>query len=372
MTRPQSLTDKLLARIEKEGPISVAEYMDAALSDPDFGYYMSREPFGRGGDFTTAPEISQMFGELIGVWIAEVWISMDRPVDVAIVEPGPGRGTLMADVLRTLARALPALHETASIHLVEMSPRLKAEQASALNGQNVTWHETIETLPRVPMIIIANEFFDALPIHQYVRSHDGWHERLVGAGAGNGADFGFCLADAPVIDDGCVPQTNGRPAMIETIAETRPDAADLVVSLAKKLLAQQGAMLIVDYGHEKSAFGDTFQSVRNHKPQHVLIRPGEADLTAHVDFEALVNAATFSGLKTSNVVSQGSFLKSLGIEARAARLTEGANSKQAEDIGTALERLTADDRMGLLFKALSMFTPNLAPPPGFESAEEGS
>lgn len=368
MTRPRNLTDKLLARIKEDGPISVADFMSAALSDGDFGYYMNREPFGPSGDFTTAPEISQMFGELIGVWVAEVWLTMGSPDDIAIVEFGPGRGTLMADMMRTLARAMPALHKVGSVHLVEMSPRLKARQAGALQGVDVTWHETIETLPDAPLIIIANEFFDALPIHQYVRSHDGWHERLVGAGVGNGADFGFCLADEPVSETTALPQNNSGRILVETIAETRPEANTLMCRLGEKILAAKGAALLIDYGHEKSGFGDTFQAVRDHKPQHVLTRPGEADLTAHVDFEAIASAAAQAGLKTSGLVTQGAFLCALGIEARAARLMENASPGQTQDIQSSLKRLTDADQMGVLFKVLTVYSPGLDAPPGFEPA----
>lgn len=366
MTKPGSLAEKLLARIEQGGPISVADYMGAALSDPEFGYYTTREPFGRDGDFITAPEISQMFGELIGLWVAQVWLSMETPRDIALVELGPGRGTLMADMMRTLKRALPALHESASLHLVEMSPRLRAQQAAALEGHAPTWHDTIESLPQVPTILIANEFIDALPIQQFVKSTNGWHERCVAEGAGGGATLGFCLADAPIGDTTILPQRITPRTPMEAIAEVRPEADALIHQWAKQLSSKKCAALFIDYGHETSDFGDTFQAVRNHMPQHVLSTPGEADLTAHVDFAALRNAAVASGLEASNIVTQGSFLRALGIETRAAKLAETASPAQAKDIESALGRLTAESQMGALFKAMTIFTPGLALPPGFE------
>lgn len=339
-----------------------------ALGDPEFGYYTTREPFGRGGDFITAPEITQMFGELIGLWAGEVWLSMGAPEDIVLVELGPGRGTLMGDMTRTLARALPAFHEAACVHLVEMSPRLKKEQADALEGENVTWHQSIDTLPDAPLIIIANEFFDALPVHQYVKSGRGWHERHVGLGIGGEAAFGFCLAENPVTEPGVLPQNLRAPVLVETIAEVRPEANALVHQFARRLNARGGVALIIDYGHDRSAFGDTFQAVRNHQPQHVLASPGEADLTAHVDFAALRRAATLSGLSATGVTGQGDFLKALGIQTRAAKLKESATKDQARDIDSALERLTHPDHMGSLFKALAVHSQNLAVPPGFEPA----
>lgn len=282
MTKPGSLAEKFLARIEQDGPISVSDYMSAALSDPEFGYYTTREPFGRGGDFVTAPEISQMFGELIGLWVAQVWLSMDTPGDIALVELGPGRGTLMADMMRTLKRALPALHESANLHLVEMSPRLRTQQATALEGLAPTWHDTIQTLPQAPTILIANEFIDALPIHQYVKSTDGWHERCVAEGASGGTTLGFCLADEPVADTTILPQTITPRTPMEAIAEVRPEADALIHQLAQHFTSQKCAALFIDYGHEISGFGDTFQAVRNHLPQHVLSTPGDEIGRAHV------------------------------------------------------------------------------------------
>lgn len=379
MTPPRTLTEKLTRQIERDGPISVADYMSAALCDPDFGYYTTREPFGRGGDFTTAPEISQMFGELVGLWAAQVWLTMDSPENVALVELGPGRGTLMADAMRTIARALPAFHGAAHIHLVEMSPRLRKEQKKALKDKAARppiWHDSIDTLPDTPMIVIANEFFDALPVHQYVKSGDGWHERLVGLGidyvSGGEATFGFCLAETPIANTTLLPQDVNPRVPVETIAETRPEAVAILQSLGIKLSAHKGAALIIDYGHEKSDFGDTFQAVKDHMPSHVLFKAGEADLTAHVDFAALRKAASAAGLETSGVETQGDFLKALGIETRAEKLMENTSAVQAEDIRHALDRLTGSGQMGSLFKALSVYTPGLDVPPGFGPAHEDS
>lgn len=377
MTLPRTLTEKLARHIEQAGPISVAEYMNTALGDPEFGYYMSREPFGRDGDFTTAPEISQMFGELVGLWAAQVWLNMESPENVSLVELGPGRGTLMADIMRTLAKAVPALHDAADIHLVEMSPQLRQEQKKVLKNKTTrppTWHDGIDTLPDTPMIIIANEFFDALPVHQYVKSGSGWHERLVGLGAdgasGGPAAFGFCLAETPIPYPQVLPQDINARIEVETIAETRPEANTLMQDLGNKLGVHKGAALIIDYGHARSGFGDTFQAVKNHMPQHVLFNTGEADLTAHVDFAALITAAVSAGLETSPVVTQKAFLKALGIETRAEKLMENASAAQSSDIKSAFDRLTGPQQMGSLFKVLSVYTSGLAVPPGFEPEHE--
>jgi NADH dehydrogenase [ubiquinone] 1 alpha subcomplex assembly factor 7 len=366
--QPQNLADKLIARIDRDGPMSVADYMSAALGDPDFGYYTTRDPFGSGGDFTTAPEISQMFGELIGLWIAQVWISMGSPDDICLVEPGPGRGTLMADIMRTLAKAAPALHETVELHLVEISPRLRRQQAEALKGlvsNTPAWHDSFDTLPGATTILIANEFIDALPIHQFVKSTSGWHERLVGRGAGGDAALGFCLSDDPIANPEILGLTLDPRTPVETIAEVRPQADTLIHAMARKFGPNKSAALIIDYGYAHKGYGDTFQAVRAHMPHHVLATPGEADLTAHVNFCALRSTALTCGFEATDVITQGEFLKALGIETRAARLREKATTSQASDIDSALERLVGEDRMGTLFKALALLSPGLPTPPGF-------
>lgn len=370
-TKPQNLAEKLVARIDRSGPMSVADYMSAALGDPDFGYYTTREPFGRGGDFVTAPEISQMFGELIGLWVAQVWISMDSPGDICLVEPGPGRGTLMADIMRTLAKAAPVLHETLAIHLIEISPRLRRQQAEALKVLTPTdpvWHDSFDTLPGATTILVANEFIDALPIHQFVRSTGGWHERLVGKGAGGDAALGFCLSDNPVANPEILGLDLDPRIPVETIAEIRPQADTLIHRMARRFGGHKRAALIIDYGYAREGYGDTFQAVRAHMPHHVLASPGEADLTAHVNFDALKSTALTCGFEATDVITQGEFLKALGIETRAARLREKATDSQASDIDSALDRLIGEDRMGTLFKALALFSPGLPVPPGFETS----
>jgi len=341
----------LRERIRANGPISLADYMGEALAHPEHGYYRSRDPLGVAGDFTTAPEISQMFGELIGLWCAVVWQSMGSPPDVVLAELGPGRGTLMADLLRAAAM-VPDFRRAVRVHLVETSRPLRAKQADRLAGVAPVWHDDISTLPPGPLLLIANEFFDALPVRQWIRRGDGWHERLVGADG-----------EALVFVDG--PPAQGLIAPVATegaIFETNPAARDIAGWISRRLAADGGAALVIDYGHPASALGDTVQAVRSHAYAPVLESPGEADLTAHVDFQALAQAARPA--QCFGPVTQGSFLRALGIELRCERLARSTPAKAGE-IATACRRLIDATEMGTLFKALAMTQPMLPCPPGF-------
>ena len=357
MPFPQNDLARILAqRIETHGPISVAEYMAQALGHPEFGYYTSKDPFGVAGDFTTAPEISQMFGELVGLWCANSWLALGKPTPFTLAELGPGRGTLMADALRAL-ETVPACRAAARVRLVETSPPLRERQRHALPDIDVTWHGTVDALPMMPTIFITNEFFDALPIEQFVRHHGKWHERLVGLSEGR---FIFNPALAPHFE-AALPSTAEDGA----ICETSPATQQIAVEIARRIRSHSGAALIVDYGYAGPAVGDTLQAVRRHEYAPVLEQPGNADLTAHVDFGALATAARSAGAACWGAIPQGVFLRRLGIEARAAILAAAATPAQKTAIETACERLINDDQMGTLFKVLAIGGGTAGSPAGF-------
>jgi len=352
---------RIAQRIAEKGPLSVADYMANALTDPEHGYYMGRDPLGVAGDFITAPEISQMFGELIGLWCAEAWQRLGAPAPVALVELGPGRGTLMADALRA-ARQVPAFARAVRVHLVEASPTLRARQAETLQNAEPTWHETLVDVPELPLLLIANEFFDALPVRQVVKQADGWGERLVGLDA-QGAALAFTASPADPALDSLVPEAL-RAAPPGSLFEVSPAGQEAAREIGRRLQAQGGAALIIDYGHQESALGETLQAVRQHAPHDVLGDPGTADLTCHVDFAAMARAAREAGAAAHGPVTQGAFLERLGIAARAAHLMEKATPSQREDIRSARLRLTAPDRMGELFKVLALTPEGFEPPAG--------
>jgi len=356
------LADLLRRRIALEGPLTVAQYMEACLAHPEHGYYRKRDPLGRAGDFTTVPEISQMFGELIGLWAAVVWQGMGGPRPLRLVELGPGRGTLMADALRAAAGA-PGFTDAIEVHLVETSPALRERQAAALAGHAPIWHDDLMSLPEGPAVVIANEFFDALPIRQFQRSPDGWHERLVDVDDDGALRFRL---SPPQLVNPLVPDSL-KNAESGSVAEICPAALGVVRQLAERLHAGGGAALIIDYGHAASAAGETLQAVKDHAFHDVLAEPGDADLTAHVDFQALGETAKSTGARGYGPISQARFLQALGIRERAEALLAGATAGQAADIRAALERLTGPEAMGEMFKVLCVAAPELPPPPGFEA-----
>jgi len=358
-TKTNKLFDDIRRRIQLAGPISVARYMDICLTDPQAGYYMTRDPLGRGGDFTTAPEISQMFGELLGLWSASVWKAMGTPDKVSLVELGPGRGTLMMDALRAL-RIVPDFLAAIDIHLVEISPALRDKQAKTLAKANVplTWHRSLDTVPEGPAIILANEFFDALPIRQAIRRDDGWYERMVERDEDGALRFGQAQAPLPRFDLIVPPRL--RRAKPGAIFEWRDDAA--IIGLARRLRDHGGAALIIDYGHIRSDIGETFQAIAGHAYADPLEAPGEADLTAHVDFEALAKAAITMGARVYGPTTQGEFLRHLGIENRALTLMAKAQNEAANNIASGLARLIATEEraMGTLFKVMGLAAPNMS------------
>ncbi len=359
------LADRLAARIRESGPISVADYMDAALADPELGYYRKRDPLGAAGDFTTAPEISQMFGELIGLWCVDTWQKMDRPNPFDWVELGPGRGTLMADAVRA-AGVLPDFQEDARLILVETSPALRGRQRATLATAPITptWADSFDTTGEAPLLLIANEFLDALPIRQFEMTGDGWRERLVALDGDTG--FRFTSGDAPMEDE--IPQRL-RDAPTGAIFETCPAARDLAIAIAGRITRAGGAALFIDYGHPVAAHGDTLQAVKDHAYHPVLTDTGDCDITAHVDFDALGEAARSAGARVLGPVTQGRFLVDIGIERRAMSLAGNADTRQAADIARALRRLTGlqSDAMGRLFKVLAVVHPNLADVGGFDT-----
>jgi SAM-dependent MidA family methyltransferase len=314
-------------RIAAEGPITVEAFMHACNAY----YYATRDPLGARGDFTTAPEISQMFGEMVGAALADAWKRAGAPADAIYAELGPGRGTLASDALRMMRSAGFA----GEVHLVETSPVLRSKQKDALPDAH--WHDSVDDLPARPLLLVANEFFDALPIRQHV----GAIERRVTV-AGGGLAF----------------DRDGE------IVETSPASELAVTAIATCLAARSGAAIIVDYGHERSAPGETLQAVRGHGFAPVLASPGEQDLTAHVDFEMIGNAARAAGAAVTRVMPQGEWLIRLGIEARAQALMRG-NPERADEVQAALERLTGRQAMGQLFKVIAFHGPDWPPPAGF-------
>ena len=362
------LAVRLKERIARTGPISVEAYMEACLADKDAGYYSSRQPIGVDGDFITAPEVSQVFGELLGLWAVAVWQSMGSPNPITVVELGPGRGTLMADALRAW-RKVPEFQRSAEIVLVETSPVLRDTQQVALAGAEVkiSWCDRLDAVPDGPLIVIANEFVDALPVRQFVWRQDAWHERCVSIGPHGG--FAFCegksALDVPGLD------TARSPAMPDgAILEIRPAAHALISALGARARAAPLGCLIVDYGHEETGLGDTLQAVSQHAFADPLTAQGAVDLTAHVDFAALKDAARANGMAVYGPEPQGTFLLALGLETRANRLCEDASDEQRKDILSGTNRLVDPSAMGLLFKALAITSQGLAPPPGFEHSKE--
>lgn len=341
-------------RIAQSGPISVGDYMDMCLSHPQYGYYITRDPFGSAGDFTTAPEISQMFGELIGLWLAQVWSDQGSPSPFALVELGPGRGTLMADVLRA-TRSVPGFRSAGRIWLVETSPVLRARQAETLRPWGAPiWTDSTAALPDSPTFLIANEFFDALPIRQFVRSETGWREKMISVTDGH---LRWGLApdlDMPDFDRLWPSTTPGE--LVETSIATKAVAASLGGLIARN----GGSALAIDYGAWHGT-GDTLQAVRSHKVVEPLTEPGNADLTAHVNFSQIAEAA--EPLKAWPLRSQGQFLTDLGIARRAAALSKIADNPNT--IAEAFHRLTGPSEMGTLFKVLCMTPADAPTPPGF-------
>jgi NADH dehydrogenase [ubiquinone] 1 alpha subcomplex assembly factor 7 len=357
-----TLIDEIKAIIAQRGPITVEQYMQIALAHPEYGYYMNRDPFGATGDFTTAPEISQMFGELIGLWAAEVWTTMGSPRQVRMVELGPGRGTLMSDALRA-ARIVPEFREALDIWLMETSPTLAAMQHELLldSGAAISWAQSLREIPDGPAIVIGNEFLDALPLRQFVRVNRHWRERTVRLNAESELVFDIAAAPEPYIS---ADAPNGE------ILEVNPAGHRFMFELGARLMKQGGAALLIDYGHSTTSFGDTLQALRAHRFVDPLAAPGDCDLTAHVDFAAMARSASATGAAVYGPIDQGDFLKAIGIDLRTKALAERAGAERADELQQARNRLVgkAKGEMGALFKAMAIAQRRLPPPPGFQLA----
>lgn len=347
MTR---LERRIVDLISAAGPITVADYMALCLFDPRDGYYTTRQPFGAAGDFVTAPEISQMFGELIAVWSCVAWGALGSPSPFTLAEIGPGRGTLMKDMLRTLDGLDATLLDKAAVALVETSPRLVEVQKQTLAGHraDIAWHGSVQELPPQPLIIVGNELFDAVPVRQFVKAGGVWRERMI---ATDDETLRFALGPA-TIDPALLPP-GASEAPEGSVFETAPQRAALMAQISDRLAQTGGAALFIDYGHSEPGFGDTLQALRAHACEDVLASPGEADLTSHVDFAALAAVARHRGLD-AHLATQGEFLLGMGLLERAGSLGSGATEAIRERITREVERLAGPDAMGTLFKVLAV------------------
>ena len=345
------LARRIRDTIAASGPISVAEYMAMCLFDPEHGYYTTREPFGTEGDFTTAPEISQMFGEIVGVWMVAAWQSLGRPLPATIGEIGPGRGTLMKDLLRTVKRLAPDLASESQIVLIEASRRLADVQRRMLGewSGRARWLTSVDDLPACPLFIVGNELFDAIPVRQFVKTPGGWRERMVGLDDDGRLAFfaGMTSLDDTLLPAGAADATDG------SIFETAPGRTAVMAGIAAHIARAGGAGLFFDYGHLVPGLGDTLQAVRRHAFDPVLAHPGEADLTSHVDFETLAREAGYHGLSTG-LATQGEFLLAMGLLQRAGVLGADADETRREEIRNEVERLASPAQMGDLFKVLAI------------------
>ena len=364
MSNTSPLETEIRRLIAAAGPMPLAEYMALCLSDREHGYYTTHDPFGARGDFITAPEVSQMFGEMIGLWMAAVWKQMGSPENLRIIELGPGRGTMLKDALRA-AKVLPNFLEAAVIHLVEISPALEAQQQRTLEAlpMPIYWHPSLADVPPGIAIVVANEFFDALPIHQAVKTEQGWHERRIDIESTGRLAFTVAPEPIPHFDTLLPPPLRSAPD--GSFFEWRAD--NVVLELGKRLMRDGGAALVIDYGHTQSAVGDTLQAVGRHAYADPLSAPGTIDLTAHVDFQALTSAVEAMGVNGYGPVTQSQLLRRLGIMTRAASLKTKVPDAAA-DIDAALKRLISEGEagMGALFKAAAFAQPSVGAPPGFE------
>ena len=351
-----TLEELIKSRIRAEGPMPISEYMALALAHPEYGYYIRRDPLGVQGDFTTAPEISQIFGELIGAWLVMQWVIMGKP-EAALAEIGPGRGTLMADILRATAN-VKGFHSSITVHLMEISTALRQKQWNSLAGKHpdINWHTGFAEIPAKPILLVANEFFDALPIRQFLHTAEGWQERRIGLSKKDVLEFTF-TPEAP-------PDILKDEPVSDKLYEYSEAASKIMLVISNRIASYGGVGLVIDYGYEGS-HGDTLQSVRQHKFHNVLVEPGTADITAHVDFYNLTHAAAEGGCIIYGSVAQGEWLNRLGAKERTEALCKKAKAKQKKLLLSGLARLTASDQMGELFKVLCITDPTMPKPEGF-------
>jgi|CXWL01.1.fsa_nt_gi SAM-dependent MidA family methyltransferase len=375
-----SLEELIKDRIRAHGAITIADYMQIALSHPEYGYYMQRDPFGVAGDFITAPEISQVFGEIMGVWLAHNWQLLGSPKEVALVELGAGRGTLMADILRA-TKNIKGFHDAVSVHLVEISPVLKQKQWKTLAGKHerIEWHDNIDSLPQLPLLLVANEFFDALPIRQFVKQHDGWHERMVDVvgdelvfvNSVNMAMLPISFVNTQSMSEdlggilGESPNDKSSNIFKEKIIETCEPAIMIIRQISEHIATHSGATLVIDYGYTEGSKGDTLQALQSHVYHHLLKDVGDADITAHVDFLALSQAAQTEGVNIHEITPQGAFLMRLGAGDRTTSLCEISTTEQQKLLISGLKRLADPSEMGELFKVLAITSKQITQAEGF-------
>ena len=355
------LERKIRKQINASGPISVSNFMSTAMANPFHGYYQTRDPFGLTGDFITAPEISQVFGEILGLWCAVTWQKGNKPKELNLVELGPGRGTLMSDIMRS-GITVPSFLDAVQIHLVETSDVLCKIQRQVLSNFKVHWHKTLDTIPQKPTLIIANEFFDALPVDQYVNTKQGWYERRVDYDEEKNKFFFMPYKKKNSIK---IPKQL-QNARLGAVFENCPIGQKLADQIGRWICLHGVAAIIIDYGYTALNTLETLQAVKSHRTHNPLLEIGEADLTAHVDFSAISNSLKKGGVKVYGPINQGEFLLSLGIKARIKKLLEGANSKQTESLLEGCRRLTSSSQMGTLFKVIAVLPPNQPAPAGFE------
>lgn len=357
-----ALNDHLIKLIKLHGPLSISNYMTEALTNPKYGYYTNQQPFGEQGDFVTAPEVSQMFGELIGLWFADVWLKMKKPRKVHLIELGPGNGTLMADFLRVI-KVLPDFLETIELHFVEASPQLIEIQKKKFKDFNneKSWHETVKGALTAAndeeglevTFIIANEFFDALPLRQFQKGDLGWHERMVTVGE-NGKNLEIMLSPFPVQD--IQLNTTLLQAEQHSVIEVSPMSDFVTFEISKHFKTNKGAALFIDYGYDEHRTGETLQAVENHNYQDIFEKPGNADLSSHVNFKRIHDIVSECGLTPYGPTYQRKFLSAMGIEERAKTLLKEATPEQTQDIISALKRLISPDEMGTLFKVCAILS----------------
>ncbi|MFL5260723.1 MAG: class I SAM-dependent methyltransferase [Hyphomicrobiales bacterium] len=344
--------------IRDEGPMPLDRYMALCLGHPGHGYYTTRDPFGETGDFITAPEASQMFGELIAVWCVSAYRALAAPSKINLIELGPGRGSLMRDLIRA-ARVAPDFGRAVEIQFVETSPALRKAQADAVPGATA-WHSRLDTVPEGPLILIANEFFDALPIRQFEFREGRWRERCVGLTEDGKLALGLVETARPF-----------GPAAEGSILEVSPEREEVALHIGRRLASNPGVALIIDYGHLRSGFGDTLQAIRNHRACGILDFPGESDLTAHVDFGPLARALSKGGAVVHRAMTQREFLLAMGLEARAAALSRNISGRDRDMIARAVERLAGPAQMGNLFKVVAATSPGLRAPYPFGTDDRG-
>jgi len=355
-----SLTDLLTKKIKEKGPISVSEYMEEALTNEEHGYYIKNDPIGAKGDYITAPEVSQIFGELIGAWCLDTWQKMGSPKDCVLVELGPGRGTMMKDIIRS-SKNIKEFHNAISVCLVEASPSMRKIQRQTLKeeqeGLDIKWYNDIEKLPKKPMILVANEFFDALPIKQYIMRKGGFRENLVSIDAND--KFSFVTSS--------VLEKELPKKRIGTVLEVSPASHQIMEQITKRIESNGGAGLIIDYGYKTTVGGNTLQSVKGHDFANVLETPGEADITAHVDFKSLrQTVAKNKNISVYPIISQSKFLNNICLRTRLKYLLRNCkNEKQAMELKSAVERLTSHEQMGKLFKVMGICDKNIKKLSGF-------